>query len=85
MEFREFGTASLRGITYCAYLTIRCFLQKNWLPGETLLTLFSTNFYSDYYKALMKLSPEGEADFELDFQLVELQFPLSSLLAATSI
>ena len=28
----------------------------------------------------MKLSPEGEADFELDFQLVELQFSLSSLL-----
>ena len=28
----------------------------------------------------MKLSPEGVADFELDFQLVELQFPLSSLL-----
>ena len=49
------------------------------------LCLSSSNFYSDYYKALMKLSPEGEADFELDFQLVELQFPLSSLLAATSI
>ena len=31
-----------------------------------------------YYKALMKLSPQGEADFELDFHLVELQFPLSS-------
>ena len=54
--------------------------QENWLLGEKLLTLFSTNFYSDYYKALMKLSPEGEADFELDFQLVELQFSLSSLL-----
>ena len=36
----------------------------------------ASNFH--YYKALMKLSPGGEeADFELDFHLVELQFSLS--------